>query len=524
MESLIVGSWLSAPEMAHDEAGWSESSRWHPWMESLRFQSSRAESGINVNEDVAYSHPPILDALLLIGGDCTLFLDLIRQQGDSQVSDRNHDAFRLVSRAPNPLICPDIFWELMVQRAMVHGNAIAKITRTPQGRPLTSRDGGGMEPLPPASTRAEHTDDGKLWITTRRGPNSEKEFIDPRDTLHIRSVTTDGWWGRGVLRDGRDRIGNGVALTKHSSSTFANSAKPDFMFAFPGRVGPEALGEFRTELRRKNKGVMNRGESLIVDNGMVATQLGMSLEDAQFKELVELDTVQVAQHFGIPPSMLGVTGQMTFSNTEEQNRWYNGRTLRRWHGRITNESAAKLLSPAEREVYFFRHDLESLLQGSFKDRMEANAKGVSSLILSPNEARRKIGLNPREGGDEFVNPNTTKGDPPSGPPQPPDNRAVAAQLAKALSNEDANLVRAATDKNFVSWIDSYYSLVNGHLRNELSQLVPTVADEYCMNRYQWWMGVAGAVTTKQSLADLIKAQQHTVGDRVAGLLNQEFLK
>ncbi|MBR1895497.1 MAG: phage portal protein, partial [Pyramidobacter sp.] len=51
-----------------------------------------------------------------------------------------------------------------------------------------------------------------------------------------------------------------------------------------------------------------------------------------------------------------------------------------------------------------KFNLEGLLRGDIKSRYEAYQIGINNGFLSPNEARAKEDLNPREGGDEFMTP------------------------------------------------------------------------------------------------------------------------
>jgi len=60
-----------------------------------------------------------------------------------------------------------------------------------------------------------------------------------------------------------------------------------------------------------------------------------------------------------------------------------------------------LLTPEERKKYYAKFNIDGLLRGDFKTRMEGFQIGVNAEILSPNEAREKIDMNPYEGGDEF---------------------------------------------------------------------------------------------------------------------------
>jgi hypothetical protein len=52
------------------------------------------------------------------------------------------------------------------------------------------------------------------------------------------------------------------------------------------------------------------------------------------------------------------------------------------------------MTPKEQEKYYCRFNLDALVRGDFKTRMEGLVAGVNSCILNPNQARKKLDLAP----------------------------------------------------------------------------------------------------------------------------------
>lgn len=537
MESLIVGGWSATPEVVNTTTAKDPD----PWLVEWATGGS-SDAGIAVNAETALSHTPIWHGLLLLGGDAgSLVMQLKRRTPDgNKINDTTHPAYKLTSVRPNAVMCPNTFYELILATAILYGNFVGEILRTSAGgRPLPVQDGGGIVPLNPRTTKPSHDDSGKLWISTRDlidGRLQPERFIDPADTLHISNLSTNGFWGRAITAVGKNRIANGLGYLSHSNHVFANATKSDFLFAFPGNVQQTAIDHFREELDKTNAGLHNRGKPIIVGGGMVATQLGMNLEDAQLVELVQLDITQCASLLGIPAIMLNAMQAMTFSNTEESERWYINRTLRRWLNKIAEECLAKLFTPREQEQFVFEWDMDPLLKGRLAERYTAYSQAIASRWLNPNEVRALEGYNPRDddSGDEYENPNTSSvtinggSSPPpaqnaveSQPAVLPDQKELAVKLTKLLTIEDRAGRKEAVRGDFVQWLKEYYDL---NFRLELKTLVPKTANEYCDDRHLWWLNVSGVVASKTQLQDLIKAQSVTVGDRVAGLITREMVQ
>jgi len=68
-----------------------------------------------------------------------------------------------------------------------------------------------------------------------------------------------------------------------------------------------------------------------------------------------------------------------------------------------------LLTPTERKTLYVKFNVDAMLRGDFKTRMEGYQIGINSEMLSPNDARAKEDMNPYKGGDEYrTRTSTTK--------------------------------------------------------------------------------------------------------------------
>ncbi|MCL2071920.1 MAG: phage portal protein, partial [Oscillospiraceae bacterium] len=82
-------------------------------------------------------------------------------------------------------------------------------------------------------------------------------------------------------------------------------------------------------------------------------------------------------------------------------------TLQPWVCRWEQAMLNSLLSEKEQSEYFIKFNLDALLRGDKKSRMDSYSVGVQNGIYSPNECRKFEDENPipaEEGGDSyFVN-------------------------------------------------------------------------------------------------------------------------
>jgi len=94
--------------------------------------------------------------------------------------------------------------------------------------------------------------------------------------------------------------------------------------------------------------------------------------------------------------------------------------LNKWLKRWEEEMEYKLLPRRQfdLESHFIRFNSAALLKSDYKTSVESLALGINATILSPNEAREKLDLNPYDGGDTYRNPAITPGS--GNDPQPQD--------------------------------------------------------------------------------------------------------
>jgi phage portal protein BeeE len=94
-------------------------------------------------------------------------------------------------------------------------------------------------------------------------------------------------------------------------------------------------------------------------------------------------------------------------------------TLMPWLRALESAFNRALLTDEERDEYRFSFDVDDTSQADLTARATAISTLITSRVLNPNEARDWLGLPPRDGGDEYANPNTGSNQP--GAPQPPTN-------------------------------------------------------------------------------------------------------
>jgi HK97 family phage portal protein len=154
------------------------------------------------------------------------------------------------------------------------------------------------------------------------------------------------------------------------------------------------------------------------------TQIGYDPAKGQMTEARRLQNEEIARILGVPPVFIQDLSKLTYSNAEQQDLQLVKHTVSHWCSALEQECNLKLFGQMNGRRYV-RHDLDSLLRGDFKTRMDGLARSVQGSIRTPNEARRSEGLpnhpNPKA-NELFMQGATVElGTAPAPAPSPIDN-------------------------------------------------------------------------------------------------------
>lgn len=224
--------------------------------------------------------------------------------------------------------------------------------------------------------------------------------LNARNVLHLRPTL-----GRAPLTLARDAIGISAILERHAANLFARGARPSGALLFPRGMGEDAVKKARAAWRLTHEGGDAGGKTAILYDGATFEPFQLSSVDAQFLELRRFQLEEIARAFCIPAPLIGDLSRATWSNLESKHREFLSLTLEPWLLALEAAMRRALFLPDEREHFVIRFDRDDFGRADLSARATSINSLIASRVLSPNEGRSWLGLAPREGGDEFANPN-----------------------------------------------------------------------------------------------------------------------
>ena len=279
---------------------------------------------------------------------------------------------------------------------------MVQVLLTGAGRTYVEKNGRGLPinlfPLETRRTTKKRTG----WVTTYayRDGGAPKAY-QAHEVIDVEWMSgLDGVSVFNPLHRFRGTFGLAVALENYARRFFANGGVPPLVLHTPlGSPGANARAKTDTDaaIRKANE---DRSNVLLMPVGSDLKAVGVDPEKGQMVEGRRFVVEEIARIFGLPPVFLQDLTHGTFSNTEQQDLHVVKHTLTQWVEAIEQQFNAKFYGPRA-TGRFVEFNLDGLLRGDFKTRMEGWARGVQAGIVKPNEARRSENRPDAPGGDRL---------------------------------------------------------------------------------------------------------------------------
>lgn len=362
---------------------------------------TESDAGVKVNPKTALSLGAVWQPVSMISGDVSkLPLDLYRRKDetDREIA-RQHPAFRLVRRRANPETSARRFWRTVMVQALLWNVSYSFIDRKVSGEPL------GLYNLLPDRTRPERHKGRLVFVTETQKPDGTPwlRAIDPKDIFEVRGISVDGRRACDFLEHARNTIGHALAVRKFGSKFFKNGARVAGVLELPASMKPKTQDKVEEGFKKGHTGEDNWFKTAILRDGAKFHQTAVAPNEGQMIEASEEDVCELARHFNLQPSRLGVRGSVSYNSKESDDQQYLDSTLEPWLGDIADECWMKLLTEAEQQAdeYYFEHNTAALLRLNTLQRYQVYAIGIRNRLLLPNECRAAENYPPLPGGDEF---------------------------------------------------------------------------------------------------------------------------
>ena len=308
-------------------------------------------AGEFVSPQTAESLPAVMNAVTVISeavASMPCYLYALKEDGRERIY--RHPVEYLLNEMPNRSQTPYQFKNTMMRHCLLNGNAYAVIEWNNKGEPIS------LTPYQPSAVNIFRKVTGEYiyQITDLNGVT--KNYLQD-EILHLRHSSVDGFMGRSPITVCRETVGLGLAQQRHGAA--------------------------------------------IMKNGLMASGL---ISTAEWLSSRTFTISDIARIYNISPIFLQDYSNSSYANFSEASRAFLSQILRPWLTNFEQQLKDALmidLGSNSKKRYLIEFDTSDLLRTSQSERFSSYDVAIKAGVMSPNEVRRREGLPPYEGGDEF---------------------------------------------------------------------------------------------------------------------------
>jgi HK97 family phage portal protein len=220
------------------------------------------------------------------------------------------------------------------------------------------------------------------------------------DIRHLKDFNPlDDWYGMSPIEAGAYAIDQHNESMTHIQALLQNGAAPSGALETSVDLSDDQFNRLKAEIDGKYTGSKNAGRPLLLEGGMKWVQMGLSPQQMAMIETKYSAARDISLALGVPPLLLNIPGDSTYSNYKEARLAYYEETIIPIAHMIRDELNGWLS-----EQYFQGVRLEldlDQIPAIVEKRRELWDMADKANDLTINERREMKGYEPVEGGDQI---------------------------------------------------------------------------------------------------------------------------
>ena len=309
--------------------------------------------------------------------------------GKTRLPAKEHPLYFLIGSKPNDWQTAFEYWETLSLHLDLCGNHYSFVNR--------SNRAGIMELIPfePGQVTVKRADDWSLSYEIRAVNGQTKPF-PAKAIWHVRGPSWNSWMGLEAVQLAREAIGLAMATEEQQARMQKNGVRASGTYSVEGTLKEDQYTALKKFIDDNNAGVENAGSPMVLDRSAKWLQNSMTGVDAETIATRRFQVEEICRHFGVNPIMVFAESKnTTYASAEQMFLAHVVHTLAPTYRRIEQSIDETLLTDADRTAGLYACFIdEGLLRGSMVDKQNALLGYVNGGLMTPNEGRGKLDLNP----------------------------------------------------------------------------------------------------------------------------------
>ena len=345
-----------------------------------------------------YQKNPVAYRCVRMIAESVAGLPLVLTEGTRELDA--HPLLDLLAK-PNPRETRAGLFESVAGHLLVAGNAyieLVSIAGSPRELHALRPDRMKLVPGPEGWPEAYEYSVGGRSVRFSMQENLDRT---PPPILHLSLFhPADDHYGLSPLEAAAFAVDVHNAASAWNKALLDNAARPSGALVYSaagGNLSEEQFERLKQELDENYRGARNAGRPLLLEGGLDWKSLSLSPKDMDFIEAKHSAARDIALAFGVPPMLLGIPGDNTYSNYAEANRALYRQTVLPLAARLL-EAIAAWLAPAfgqeSGQVLALVPDLDQV-SALAAERESLWSRVNAASFLSDDEKRAAVGYAPR---------------------------------------------------------------------------------------------------------------------------------
>ncbi len=224
--------------------------------------------------------------------------------------------------------------------------------------------------------------------------------------LHIKnSNPLCDWYGLSAIEAAAYSIDQHNNAASCNQALLQNGARPSGAIIVKGADGrpseltDEQFSRLKEMIEEDFTGAVNAGKPMILEGGLDWKEISLSPKDMDFIEGKHSAARDIALAFGVPPQLLGIPGDNTYSNLVEARTTLWEQTILPL-AQNTIDHIGRWLAKLYKQEVILKLDKDNI--PALANKREAIWDRLEKVnFLTINEKRKQVGLSPIKGGDSI---------------------------------------------------------------------------------------------------------------------------
>jgi HK97 family phage portal protein len=302
------------------------------------------------------------------------------------VANPFHHLDYLLNVEPHPAMSRYTMMKTLVSKVLLEGNGFVEITRNPMG--VATR-----LTLINETVKMFQRSDGTIYYEV--GYEGAARYVEGEDMIHVLNHSYNGLLGVSTLTYSVDAMGLASAAESSAKGFFTSGANMSGILTMtgPGKLDKKKAQELKASWAEAfNITSGNPGGIAVMEGGLEFKPVTVNPKDAQMLETRQFNAVEICRFFGVHPSKVFDTSNLTYSNIESFQLGFITDTIAPWDTKIEGEFHRKILRPSERRMTRMNLSIEELMRANMDARANYYSKLFQIGALTVNEVRKEIGM------------------------------------------------------------------------------------------------------------------------------------